>query len=184
MNQAKAKMFEQQKMSFKGTRTIQPKPAFTRLVVYSNSEEGVSAQDPQSSLTALGASVWVPEVIPHLHLWRCVRNDKVGSPPRDSPSHGEYLEWLQAELYTHADPRAEKRPLGDFTAGGPAEFTHTKALCGHEETGHSRSAGPCPVVLGHPSPEEFQPGQRVFLLATRLHFRDAREKGISGTSDS
>lgn len=148
MNQAKAKMSEQQKMSFKGTRTIQSKPAFTRLVVYSNSEEGVSAQDPQSSLRALGASVWVPEVRLHLHLWRCVRNDKMGSPPRESPSRGEYLEWLQAELYTHADPRAEKRPPGDFTARGPAEFTHPQALCGHEETGHSRSAGPCPVVPG------------------------------------
>lgn len=62
---------------------------------------------------------------------------------------GEYLEWLQAEPCTHADPRAEKREaLGrDFPTGGPAEFTF-QAICGCGETGHSKSAGPWPVVPG------------------------------------
>lgn len=170
-------MFEQQKMSFKGTRAIQSKPAFPRLVVYSNSEEGVSSQVPKCNLRALGVSVWVAEVSPHLHLGRCVRNDKMGSMPRESPNHGEYLEWLQAELYTHVDPRAEKRHLGDLTTGGPAEFTTPRLSVGMKRLAIQNLQAPVLWSLGHPSPEEFQPGQRGFLLVTRLYFRDVQETG-------
>lgn len=68
---------------------------------------------------------------------------------------GEHLEWLQAKPCTHADPGVEQR---ETWPQEEQENSPSRLSVGMEKLAIQSLQAPVPWSLGHPSPEEFQPG--------------------------